>query len=447
MNMNQTDAPAQSNLTSRRDFLKTSAAAGAVLAAPAILTSCATRKPLPSPAKMGSDTLRVGLIGCGGRGTGAAGQALHADKNAVLVAMADVFPEPINKAIDSLQKDAEIAARVKVAPEKRFMGLDAYQKLIDSGVDVVLQASPPGFRPIHTRAAVAAGKHQFVEKPVATDTAGVRLVLESAKLAAEKKLAWMAGFCWRYETARREFYKQVLDGAIGDIRSVYATYYTGPVKPMPPASERPAGMGDVEWQVRNWYNFGWLCGDGLVEQAVHSVDKVMWVMKDQPPLKAVATGGRQTPNHEGNIFDHMHVVYEWEGGVRAFVGQRQISGCFNQNSDFIMGTTGQGNIEARGPIITGAKAWKYSGQSNNMYQQEHDELFASIRSGKPINDGAWEAQSTLVALMGRMAAYTGQEITWEMMQNSQERLVPEKLEWNMTLPIAPMAVPGRTKFV
>jgi predicted dehydrogenase len=216
---------------------------------------------------------------------------------------------------------------------------------------------------------------------------------------------------------------------------------------MPPASERPAGMGDVEWQVRNWYNFGWLSGDGLVEQAVHSVDKIMWVMKDVPPLKAVATGGRQTPNHEGNIFDHMHVVYEWEGGVRAFMGQRQISGCFNQNSDFIMGTTGQGNIEARGPVIAGAKAWRFNGEKNDMYQQEHDELFASIRSGKPINDGHWEAQSTLAALMGRMAAYTGQEITWEMMQQSQERLAPEKLEWDMKLPIAPMAIPGRTKFI
>jgi predicted dehydrogenase len=430
----------QSVLTTRRDFLKTSAAVGAALAAPAILTRSAF-------AAEGGETLRVGLIGCGGRGTGAAQQALTADKNTVLVAMADLFPEQMNKSLESLQKQVEIADRVKVTPEKQFAGLDGYQKLIDSGVDVVLQASPPGFRPMHVAAAVAAGKHQFVEKPVATDAVGVRSVLESAKLAAEKKLAWMAGFCWRYENGRREFYKQIFDGAIGEVRSIYATYYTGPVKPMAPASQRPAGMGDVEWQVRNWYNFGWLSGDGLVEQAVHSVDKVMWVMKDVPPLKAVATGGRQTPNHEGNIFDHMHVVYEWDGGVRAFLGQRQISGCFNQNSDFIMGTAGQANIEARGPIITGAKAWRFTGQKNDMYQQEHDELFASIRSGKPINDGQWETQSTLVAIMGRMAAYTGQEITWEMMQQSQERLVPEKLEWDMKLPIAPMAVPGRTKFI
>jgi myo-inositol 2-dehydrogenase / D-chiro-inositol 1-dehydrogenase len=440
MNMNKTHSISQPMLSTRRDFLKTSTAVGAVLTAPSFLIG-------GTPGAETSDTIRVGLIGCGGRGTGAAGQALHADKNAVLVAMADVFPEPINRALDALHKDAEIAPRVKVLPEKRFTGLDGFRKLIDSGVDVVLQTAPPGFRPMHVAAAVAAGKHQFVEKPVATDAVGARSVIESVKVAAEKKLAWMAGFCWRYENARREFYRLIHDGAIGEVRSVYATYYTGPVKPMQPASERPGGMGDVEWQVRNWYNFGWLSGDGLVEQAVHSVDKVMWVMKDQPPLRAVATGGRQTPNHEGNIFDHMHVVYEWEGGVRAFVGQRQITGCFNQNSDFIMGTTGQGNIEGRGPIITGAKSWKYPGQPNDMYQQEHDELFASIRNAKPINDGAWEAQSTLVALMGRMAAYTGQQITWEMMQNSQERLAPEKLEWDMKLPITPMAIPGRTKFI
>lgn len=441
MNMNQSPTEPLSAVTSRREFLKTSAVAGVVLAAPALLTRQAF-------GAENSDTLRVGLIGCGGRGTGAAGQALHADQNAVLVAVADVFPEPMTRALDSLKKDAAIAARVQVPPEKRFAGLDGYQKLIESGVDVVLQAAPPGFRPVHVAAAVAAGKHQFVEKPVATDVAGVKSVLASAKVAGEKKLGWMAGFCWRYDRARREFYQRIHGGAIGDIRAIYATYYTGPVKPMPPASSRPAGMGDVEWQVRNWYNFVWLSGDGLVEQAIHSVDKVMWAMRDVPPLKAVANGGRATPNHEGNIFDHLNVTYEWEGGVRAFLGQRQISGCYNQNSDFLMGASGQGVIDGWSSVsIKGAENWKYRGENNDMYQQEHDELFASIRSGKPVNDGPWEAQSTLVGIMGRMAAYTGQEVTWEMMQQSQERLVPEKLEWDMKLPIAPLAVPGRTKFI
>ncbi len=427
-------------LTTRREFFKTSALVSGALAAPAILGGRAFGAD-------NSETLRVGLIGCGDRGRGAALQALRADKHTVLVALADVFPEKINGTLDYLAKQAAVADRVKVTPDKRFVGLDAFQKLVDSGVDVVLHAAPPGFRPQHVRAAVLAGKHQFVEKPVATDSAGVRSVLESARLAAEKKLAWVAGFCWRYDQARREFYQQVRDGAIGDIRAIYATYYTTPVRPMPPASARPAGTSDVEWQVRNWYNFVWLAGDGLVEQAVHSVDKIMWAVKDAPPLKAVATGGRQTPNYEGNIFDHMHVAYEWDGGVRAFVGQRQISGCFNENADFIMGATGQGIIDRAGPRITGPKPWQYTGPDGDMYQIEHNELFASIRNGKPKNDGVWEAASTLVAIMGRMAAYTGREVTWEMMQNSQERLVPENLEWNMTLPVAPIAAPGRTKFI
>jgi len=438
MNLEPSSPRSSGPPSTRRAFLKKSAAA---LAAPVLL-------PRPLRATASGDTLRVGLIGCGGRGTGAAKNALSADKNAVLVAMADVFPEQIRNSLESLQKQADIADRVQVPPERRFTGLEGYRKLVESGVDVVLQAAPPGFRPAHVRAAVEAGKHQFVEKPVATDVAGVRSVLESARLAAEKKLAWVAGFCWRYEAARREFYRRIHEGAIGEIRAIYATFYTNPVKPMPPASQRPEGMGDLEWQVRNWYNFVWLSGDGLVEQAVHSVDKLMWAMRDQPPLKAVAVGGRQTPNNQGNIFDHMHVVYEWPDGVRGFLGQRQISGCFNQNSDFLMGSTGEGVIDGWSSVyIKGAKPWKFRGQSNDMYQQEHDELFASIRSGKPINDGVWEATSTLVAIMGRMAAYTGQEITWQMMEQSQERLVPEKLDWDMPLPIAPMAVPGRTKFI
>jgi len=427
-------------VTSRRGFLRTTLLAGGALAAPAILSSRTRAN--------GNETLRVGLIGCGGRGTGAAGQALKADPNTVLVAMADVFPEPIETALKSLSQDPAIAERVQVPPERRFVGLDAYQRLIASGVDVVLQAAPPGFRPQHVRAAVEAGKHQFVEKPVATDVAGVRSVLESVRIAREKKLAWVAGFCWRYDNARREFYRRIHDGAIGEIRAIYATYYTGPVKPMPPPSARPPGMGDVEWQIRNWYNFVWLSGDGLVEQACHSVDKIMWAMRDQPPAKAVATGGRQTPNHEGNIYDHMHVVYEWPNGVRAFLGQRQIAGCFNQNSDFLMGSTGEGVIDGwRAVYIKGAHPWRFNGPNNDMYQQQHDELFASIRKGEPINDGEWQVQSTWVALMGRMAAYTGQEITWEMIQNSREQLVPDPLEWDMKLPIAPMAIPGQTKFV
>jgi predicted dehydrogenase len=425
--------------TTRREFLKTSALLGSALAAPAI-------RPGTLFAKGNTETLKVGLIGCGGRGTGAANQALHADPNVALTAMGDAFQDQLDKSLQSLQK--ECGDKVKVTPENRFVGLDAYQKVIESGVDVVLLTTPPGFRPVHLKAAIEAGKHVFCEKPMATDAPGVRSVVESAKLAKDRNLSLVAGFCWRRDAARREFYKRVHGGAIGELRAIYADYYAGPVKPMPPATARPADMGDLEWQMRNWYNFVWLSGDGYVEQCCHSVDKVAWAMNDQPPLKAVAVGGRQIPNNEGNIFDHMFVVYEFPNDVRAFLGQRQVGNTFSENSDYLMGSEGFGKIPGfQAPIIKAKTNWRYrdSGPKTDMYQVEHNELFASIRNGEPINDGHWMAQSTLMGIMGRTAAYTGQEITWEDAMNSQEKLVPENLDWKMKLSIAPMAMPGVTK--
>jgi predicted dehydrogenase len=426
-------------LTDRRTFLKTSAALGGALAMPAVLSGDLF-------AGANSDTLRVGLIGCGGRGTGAAAQALQADGNVLLTAMGDAFPEPLEQSLKELQAGEKTGGKVRVTPEKCFVGLDAYQRVIDSGVDVVLLASPPGFRPEHLKAAVQAGKHIFCEKPVATDAPGVRSVMESAKLAKEKKLSLVSGFCWRYNGARREFYRRIHAGEIGAVRAIYASYYAGCVKPMPPASRRPAGMGDLEWQLRNWYNFTWLSGDGLVEQACHSVDKIAWAMKDAPPLKAVAVGGRQTPNNEGNIYDHLFVVYEFPDAVHAFLGQRQIGNCYNENSDTVMGADGVGRIPGwNDPSFTGRNPWRYRGPKTDMYQQEHNELFASIRGGAAHNDGDWMAQSTLMAIMARMSAYTGQEVTWEDALNSQESLVPAKLDWKMKLPVATMPVPGSTK--
>jgi myo-inositol 2-dehydrogenase / D-chiro-inositol 1-dehydrogenase len=437
MNLNQPSP------TTRREFIKTSAALGAALAAPAILSGNVF-------AKENSETLRVGLVGCGGRGTGAASQALNADKNVVLTAMGDVFPEKIQDSLTTLQKEGAkdgYADRIKVTPDKCFSGLDAYQKVIKN-VDVVLLTTPPGFRPVHLKAAVEAGKHVFCEKPMATDAPGARSVLESTKVAKEKKLALVAGFCWRYDIPRREFYKRIHEGAIGEIRAIYANFYSGPARPMPPAGERPKGMGDLEWQLRNWYNFGWLSGDGYVEQCCHSVDKVAWAMKDASPIKAVAVGGRQTPNNDGNIYDHMFVVYEFPNDVRAFVGQRQISNCHSEHTDYVMGAEGVGNIPGwQDPVIRGRQTWRYRGEKADMYQVEHNELFASIRKGEPINDGEWMAHSTMMGIMGRMAAYTGQEVTWENACNSKEQLVPEKLDWKMNLPVAPMAVPGFTQLV
>lgn len=432
--------------TSRREFLRASSAITAgLVAAPFVLTG---RSADLSP----GDTIKVGLIGCGGRGNGAAKQALNADKNVQLVAMADVFESQLKNARATLQKDMEVGEKVKVEDAKSFVGLDGYQKVIDSGVDLVILATPPGFRPQHLKAAVAAGKHIFCEKPMATDAPGVRSLLESVEEAKKKNLALVAGYCWRYDLARREFFKRLHDGAIGDVRASYHTYYTGPVKPMRPPSERREGMTDIEWQLRNWYNLTWLSGDGYTEQAVHSVDKLAWVMKDVPPLKCTAVGGRQTPNHEGNIYDHIEVNYEYANGVRGFVVHRQIPNCYGENRDYIMGSKGNGNIGGRrAPVefvdTAGEIQWRSGAAPKDMYQVEHDELFASIRDGKPINDGVRMATSTLMGLMGRMAAYSGQEITWEQAMNSQERLVPENMTWDMPLPIAPMPIPGKTKFI
>ncbi len=428
----------------RREFLKNSSGAvvGAALASPFILTSRAE-------AQTNAETLRVGLVGCGGRGSGAAKQALNADKNVKLVAMGDAFGDRLKSSLATLKVDGEVGDRVQVTPEKSFVGLDAYQKVIDSGVDVVILATPPGFRPVHFKATVDAGKHVFIEKPMATDAPGLRSVMATAEEAKKKKLAVVAGFCWRYDYARREFFKRIHDGAIGDVRALYHTYYTSPVKPMPPASQRPAGMGDLEWQMRNWYNFVWLCGDSLVEQAVHSVDKLAWAMRDQPPLRAVAVGGRQVPNHEGNIFDHFEVNYEYPNGVRGFLGCRQQANCYGETRDYLIGSTGFGNIGGRrAPVeISGTASWRYSGPTPDMYQVEHNELFASIRAGEPINDGVRMCSSTLLALMGRMAAYTGKEITWEEALNSRESLVPEKLDWKMALEFPPVPMPGKTAFL
>ncbi len=428
------------NVTTRRDFLKTSALVGGVLAAPAILQQKLF-------AQGATGTLRVGLIGCGGRGTGAASQALNADKDTVLYAMADVFDDQLQRSLAILKK--QHPDKVKVTPETSFIGLDAYKKVIENS-DVVILTTPPGFRPVMLRAAIEAGKHVFCEKPMATDVPGIRSVMESANLVPEKNISLVAGFCWRRDFARREFYKRIHEGAIGDIRAIYATYYTGPVRPMPPASDRPADSTDLEWQLRNWYNFVWLSGDGYVEQCCHSVDKVAWAMKDQHPLKAVAVGGRGTPNNQGNIFDHMFVVYEFPNNVRGFVGQRQVSNTYSENSDYIMASNGFGKIPGwQAPYFerNGKMFWRYHGPSSDMYQVEHNELFASIRSGNHLNDGHWMAQSTLMGLMGRIAAYTGKEVSWEEALNSQEKLVPDNLTWDMKLPIRPMAVPGETPLV
>ncbi|WP_437191800.1 Gfo/Idh/MocA family protein [Planctomicrobium sp. SH527] len=421
---------------SRRDFLKQGTVAGLTSG---LLASFAGNAQLYAAE---SNIIRVGLVGCGGRGTGAANQALNADPNARLVAVGDAFPDMIESSLRTLKAQAGIADKVAVDDEHKFVGLDAYRHVVDS-CDVVLLASPPGFRPEHMAYAVEHGKHIFCEKPVATDSVGLRSVIETVKRAKEKNLALVSGFCWRHDSAKKAFFERVLNGGVGDLLCSYATYLASPVKPMPPASTRPAGMTDLEWQVRNWYNFTWLSGDGLVEQAVHAVDWLAWSKNDVAPLSCTAVGGRQIPAEGGDIFDHIAVNYVWADGSRAFISQRQIPGCFNENNMYVLGSKGKGEMSRRGATITTAEEkWKYSGPTPNMYQVEHDVLFKSIRDGKPVNEGDRLISSTLMGLMGRMAGYTGKEVTMDMCLNSPESLVPETPNWDAKVEFRSVPRPG-----
>ncbi len=420
--------------TPRRDFLK----AASIIAAPAIIK-----------AQTVTNAIKVGLVGAGGRGTGAASQALKADDYSELTAVADVSLEQIDASLTRLTRIN--GAKVKVADGKKYLGYDGYQRVIDSDIDVVLLATPPGFRPVQLRYAIEKNKHVFTEKPMAVDPAGVRSVIESVKMARAKNRCIVDGFMWRYANHIQQTMEQIHKGIIGDVLAYYATYYTGPVKPMPPASTRPAGMSDVEWQTKNWYNFVWTCGDGYVEQAVHSVDKVAWCFKDVPPVSVVSHGGRQIPQEGGNIYDHIECNYLYPNGARAFIAHRQIPGIYNENADYILGTEGKVTI-GRGPLPIvedhkGKTLWAFEGQKNDGYQYEHDILFAAVRKGEIVNTGDRMASSTLLAIHGRTAAYTGAQLTWEQIQNSQLSTFPEPFDPKGSLPDMPTAKPGITKFV
>ncbi|MBL8763647.1 MAG: Gfo/Idh/MocA family oxidoreductase [Phycisphaerae bacterium] len=431
---------------SRREFVKTAAVAGAALATPSLLVA-------RSAWAGGADTLKLGLIGCGGRGSGAAIQALAADPGTVLWSMGDVFKDRIDSAHKSIVEEQGESAkeRILVADDRRFVGFDSYQQVIDSGVDVVLLTSYPCFRPAHLRAALASGKHVFAEKPVAVDGPGIRSILESAKVAKDKGRACLIGFCWRYNASMREAFTRVQAGVLGDVTSVHTTYHTGTLSKRP----RKPEWSDLEFQMRNWWHFTWISGDHLVEQAVHSVDRMAWAMGDRIPKRVQCLGGRAArsgPEH-GNVFDHFSAIYEYENGVRTHHSCRQIDGTPQDNSDYIYGTKGWGSVNGWSALFpfkdySGGTLWDGKGSADDtsrMYFDEHKELFASIRAGKPVNDCERGARSCLMAIMARMAAYTGQTVTWEQALNSQESLVPEKLEWGpMATPA--VAVPGQTKF-
>ncbi len=424
---------------SRRDFLKTSGAAAAAV-------------PLVRRAAFGTPqakVLKVGLVGCGGRGSGALLNALNADKNTVLWALGDAFPDQLEALAARMGgEEAGIdAARVQLPAERRFTGFDCYKRVTDA-VDVVLFASPPAFRPMQIEYAVNAGKHVFAEKPAATDAFGVRRVLAAAAKAKAQNTAFAHGFCWRAHDAWRESMREIRGGRIGDVRAYYATYLAGSLW----HRGHKAEWSELEYQVRNWLYWTPLSGDHLVEQAIHSVDKVMWAMGDRPPKHCTATGGRQvrTDAKFGNIYDHFDVIYEWDDGALGIVQCRQMDGTLGENLDTIVGSAGVMRTDGwNGRIVVeGDFPLAKDGLGNDMYQNEHDELFASIRAGTPINQGEQMAHSTLAGIMGRMSAYTGQRVTWEMALNSQERLLPKDEDWAWGPGLkCEVAMPGKTKFV
>jgi myo-inositol 2-dehydrogenase / D-chiro-inositol 1-dehydrogenase len=420
----------------RRTFLKSAVAAG-VLAGAAKLSSgvFAGEK----------NTLKIGLVGCGGRGTGAAAEALNADPDTRLYAMADAFDDRLGESLARLQKIH--GARVEVPKERQFAGFDGFKQVIDA-CDVVLLATPPHFRPIHLAYCVEKGKHVFFEKPVAVDITGVRSVIKSAQEAKAKNICFAYGFCYRYEQAKRETVKRIHDGAIGDILAMRVAFNTGPLW----HRGQDPKWSDMEYQMRNWYYFTWLSGDHIVEQHVHNMDKAAWVLKGKMPVAATGIGGRQvrTDKKYGNIYDHHAVTFYYDGGLELISFCRQMPKCDSSAdvSDFIIGS--KGTCQLMKHQISGQTKWAYDGPNPSMYQVEHNELFAAIRAGKIVNDGESAAHSTLMAIMGRMATYTGQRVEWDWLLNkAKEDLSPPAYDMNTSLPewTRTIAMPGATKLV
>jgi myo-inositol 2-dehydrogenase / D-chiro-inositol 1-dehydrogenase len=435
---------ASSKSTSRRKFLKKSTA---VVAGSAIATTLPGSLACSLPASMahtGADTtLKVGLIGCGGRGTGAATNALRADPNVKLWAMGDSFVDQLNSSLGSLNSQADLVDKIDVAEERRFVGFDAYKQVIDE-CDVILLATSPHFRPLHVEYAVEKGKHLFVEKPVATDMVGLRRIKAACAVAADKGLNLVSGLCYRYHFRKQETMKRVHQGDIGDILSLQCTYNTGGLW----HKGRKADWSEMEYQMRNWLYFPWLSGDHIAEQHIHSLDKVLWAMKDVMPIKATASGGRQvrTDPKYGQVYDHFNTVFEWESGVRAFSSCRQMSGAASDVSDYAVGTLGTAALQHH--RISGVNKWRYRGKGpDDMYQNEHNALFASIRAGEQINNSDYMIKSTMLALMGRMSAYSGQTVTTEQAWQSTLDLSPPVYDWVDDLPEASIALPGVTPLV
>jgi predicted dehydrogenase len=415
----------------RRDFLKAAAVGSAAALA------------FPAGAHAGgSDLIRVGLIGCGGRGTGAAAQCVRG-ANVKLVAMADAFTDRVNAARSNLLNDASLDGKIDVPPEHCFAGLDAYRHVLPL-CDLVILATPPGFRPLHLQAAIGAGKHVFTEKPVAVDGPGVRTCLALAEEATRRRLAVVAGTQRRYQTSYRQSMERIHRGDLGTLLAGRCYWNQGRLW----HRAQVPGMGDLEWQLRNWLYFAWLSGDHICEQHVHNLDVINWAVNGHP-VRCVGMGGRQvrTAPEFGHIFDHFAVDYEYPNGFRLMSMCRQIEGCVHNISEAVVGTRGAwASTNPASPNfyrITGEVPWTFHRQNDNRpYEHEHVELLASIRGGRPINDLRTVAESTLTAIMGRTAAYTGQAVTWQDALNSTETLMPANLHWGMSLAVPPVPMPG-----
>ncbi len=404
----------------RRDFAKMTAAAAGF----AILSSKGAR------AETNSDTLKVGLLGCGNRGTGACMEMLRGNENMKLIAMADLFEDRLNAARDRVKnsKNEQTAKSYAVEDDHCFTGLDAYKKILETDIDVLVEGTLPYSRPKHIAAAIDAGKHLFTEKPAAVDPVGVRMVINAANKAREKKLCFVAGTQRRHQKEYVETIKKIQDGAIGEILAMRA-YWCGS---LPFCHERKEGWSDLEYRLRNWYAHCWVCGDNIVEQHVHNLDVCNWVMGTHP-VSVFASGGRAwKPREEkyGDLWDHFSCDFEYPKGVHMFSLSRHWDGCDGGVFEDAIGTKGRSSCCDMGE------------KGEDPYVQEHIDLVNAIRGKTPyINEGVQVAESTLTAIMGRMSAYTGKKITWDEALASDLSIVPEVLDFNLPYPVGPIPVP------
>jgi len=427
----------------RRDFLKQS---GTALTGASTLLAAASQ--MQVHAQAGDDTLKVGVVGCGGRGAGAATRALFADDRTTLHAMCDVDVAVMNQAREIIER--KMPGRVDVPAERRYSDFEGYKRVITE-CDAVILATPPGFRPQHFAEAVAQGKHVFMEKPVATDVNGIKTVLESARIAKEKGLKVGVGLQRRHNTYYRQFIEKIQDGAIGDIH-VLRALWNGSSRPGKPRVE---GETELEYQIRNWYYFTWLSGDHNVEQHVHNLDVANWIMGEKHPVKARGMGGREVRDapENGQIYDHHFVEYEYADGTLLYAQARQIPDCTRDVSESAVGTLGRADLMQTQFTITGANPEnKRLRTGRDAYQLEHDALFKAIRENLDHNEAETGANATMTAILGRMSNYSGQDVTWDDAMLSGQKLVPDGLvDFQSEAPVQPdaegrypVAVPGVT---